>query len=155
MIPNLVAIPDYPYLVLPTGVHKASFKEIEDVYAYNTRRVKLFNGLIKGSIDLADAGCKTLYLDGSYVTSKELPRDFDACWDPDGVIWHDLAQVLQNFAHPRLWQKAKYGGEFFPAIVTEKGYTLDFVEFFQQIVDFKERKGIIKVDLCCDPKLRE
>jgi hypothetical protein len=35
--------------------------------------------------DLRDAGCKRVYLNGSFVTSKDEPGDFDACWDPTGV----------------------------------------------------------------------
>ena len=30
-------------------------------------------------VNLRDAGCKTVYVDGSFVTDKERPGDFDAC----------------------------------------------------------------------------
>ena len=38
-------------------------------------------GLRAALESLKSAGCRTVYLNGSFVTSKEAPNDFDACWD--------------------------------------------------------------------------
>ena len=155
MIPNLVALPNYQYFVLPIGVHEASLTQVEEFYAYNDRRKRLFNGFLKGSIDLVAAGCKCVYLDGSFVTSKDQPGDFDACWDPDGVDPSILVHELQFFAPPRLRQKAIYGGEFLPSKFVYGVRTYDFVDFFQRTIDSKGRKGIIKIDLRFDQRLKD
>ena len=34
---------------------------------------------------LRRAGCRTVYIDGSFATSKEIPNDFDVCWDEEDV----------------------------------------------------------------------
>ena len=79
MIPRLVDIGS-PWKVLPPGVHDATLQKIEDVFATNNHRIYLYNGF-KGAVKaLCKAGCKTIYLDGSFVTGTPLPRDDDACW---------------------------------------------------------------------------
>jgi hypothetical protein len=65
--------------------------------------------------DLRDAGCKRVYLNGSFVTSKDEPGDFDACWDPTGVDFERIEPTLLEFENARAAQKARYGGELFPA----------------------------------------
>ena len=48
-----------------------------------------------------------MYLDGSFVTAKEFPSDFDGCWDPDGVDGAKLDPVLLVYDNLRAAQKAK------------------------------------------------
>ena len=43
--------------------------------------------------DLRAAGCKRAYIDGSFITTKEHPGDFDACWDLDGVDFDVIDEV--------------------------------------------------------------
>ena len=40
----------------------------------------LFSGLMKALINLAEAGVKKVYIDGSFVTDKDYPKDIDGCW---------------------------------------------------------------------------
>jgi len=61
------------------------------------------------------AGCSTVYIDGSFVTVKLEPGDYDACWDIDGVNVEALDAVFLDFSKGRMAQKRKYFGEFFPA----------------------------------------
>ena len=61
-------------------------------------------------VSLKDAGCKTVYVDGSFVTGKERPGDFDACWEEEGVDPTILDPVLLTFDAGRATQKAKYMG---------------------------------------------
>ena len=79
-----------PWSFLPPGVHPAELIEIGQHFAYNAKRRQLFQGLKNASVNLANAGCNLLYLDGSFVTDKPIPGDFDACWDPKGVTRNDL-----------------------------------------------------------------
>lgn len=93
------------------------------------------------------AGCTTIYLDGSFITMKRRPGDFDACWDTSGVDLHLLDPVLLDFSNARAAQKSRYGGDFFPAQATELSAGLTFLEFFQIDKDSGDAKGIIAIDL--------
>ena len=103
---------------------------------------------------MAYAGCQRLYLDGSFVTGKPKPGDYDVCWDPHGVDPRLMDPVFGDFSNKRAAQKAKYGGEFFPssARVAEVGRT--FLEFFQLDKFSGKQKGIILVSLAIDPMLK-
>jgi len=73
--------------------------------------------LLKKAIDsLRSAGCKSVYIDGSFVTSKANPVDFDGCWDMDGVDPSLLDPALLDFNLGRSVQKWKYMGELFPLL---------------------------------------
>jgi len=95
MLPRFVSIAGVPWRVLPPGVHPATLAEIEQHHAYNVERYRLFRGLADASVNLQKAGCRFLYLDGSFVTDKPIPGDFDACWDPEGVSPQKLHPVRQ------------------------------------------------------------
>jgi len=112
MLPRFVSIAGVPWRVLPPGVHPATLAEIEQHHAYNVERYRLFRGLADASVNLQKAGCRFLYLDGSFVTDKPIPGDFDACWDPEGVSPQKLHPVFFRFDDRRAAQKAKFGGEF-------------------------------------------
>jgi hypothetical protein len=83
---------------------------------------------------------------GSLVTSKNYPGDFDACWESDGVILSRLDPELLDFSHDRAAQKARYGGEFFPADWPADGDGTTYLDFFQRD-RLKQQKGIIALDL--------
>jgi hypothetical protein len=71
---------------LPPGIHHSTWNEIVTRYATSVRRRELLDGLLDALRSLKGAGCATAYLDGSLVTSKNHPGDFDACWESSGVI---------------------------------------------------------------------
>ena len=104
-------------------------------------------GLRDALDDLERAGCRRVYVNGSFVTDKEFPNDFDACWEEDGVDPYLLDPVLLTFDAGRATQKDKYLGELFPAsiIADEDGFS--FLEFFQRDREEGEPKGIIAIDL--------
>jgi len=71
---------------------------------------------LKRALDsLRAAGCQRAYIDGSFVTDKDDPEDFDACWEVAGVDPARLDPELLDFSKRRAAQKAKYRGELFPA----------------------------------------
>jgi hypothetical protein len=136
--------------LLPVGQHEpASWQELEEAFGFNVRRRRLLAGLKDACYRLAEAGCTTVYLNGSFVTSKELPGDTDVCWDDDGVDFDALKRdspVFLDFSHKRAAQKAQFGGEFFPSSNIADEYGRTFLEFFQQDRDGNP-KGIVKLDL--------
>lgn len=88
-----------------------------------------------------------VYVDGSFVTAKELPNDFDACWDPRGVRIADLDPALRTFDPGRATQKAKYLGELFPMTFAANSDGATFLEFFQTNRHTELPKGIVALDL--------
>ena len=139
MIPELVDIKG-DWNVLPRGVHKATLEEIGHRFATNEKRRMLFEGFCKAVYVLHKAGCKVIFLDGSFVTDKPEPGDFDACWDPTGVDESKLDPVLLDFSSQRKRQKERFRGEFFPS--SGSGAML---QFFQKDKYTGLKKGIIQV----------
>jgi hypothetical protein len=87
------------------------------------------------------------YIDGSFVTAKEFPADFDGCWDLAGVDASKLDPVLLDFDNGRAAQKARYMGELFPAQLPNGISGRTFLEFFQIDKQSGSPKGIIVIDL--------
>lgn len=130
---------------LPEGEHPASGEEVVEHLGWNARRRRLLDGLADASDLLKAAGCRRIWLNGSFVTTKEEPGDFDACWDPEGVDLDRLDPIFFDFADRRSAQKQRFGGEFFPNVV-EAASGLVFADFFQSERD-TGRKGIIVLDI--------
>jgi hypothetical protein len=99
---------------------------------------------LKEALDLLrSAGCRRVYLDGSFVTDKKLPNDVDVCWDIDGVDPTSLDSVFFDFDSGRAAQKARFGAEFFPAQAPQRLKT--FLDFFQIDKESGGPKGIIEL----------
>lgn len=131
---------------LPPGEHRATWEEIVARYGDTARRTELLAGLRAALDSLKAAGCRTVYLDGSFVTAKQWPGDFDGCWDTEGVDFDLLDPVLLTFDRGRATQKKKYLGELFLADSQADGIGTLFREFFQTDQDGNP-KGIIMIDL--------
>ncbi len=132
---------------LPPGLHFATWTEIEHRLAFNPRRRRLLAGFRGACEELRKAGCRLVYLDGSFVTTKDHPGDFDACWDIRNVDDEKLDPVFWEFAQGRAAQKRRFGGEFFPAQLPEGATGRLFLEFFQVNKLTGEPKGIIAIRL--------
>jgi hypothetical protein len=145
MIPDLDADGN-----LPAGVHPATWAELEARCGSNPHRRLLLSGLRRAAEVLKVAGCKTMFVDGSFVTSKDVPSDFDGCWERAGMSLLTLQAadpILLTFDNRRAAQKAKYFGELFPADMVEGGSGLTFLNFFQRDKDTGRAKGILALDL--------
>ncbi len=132
---------------LPPGLHWATWDEVFARFGYNQRRLDLLRGLLAALQSLKAAGCVNVYIDGSFVTSKALPGDFDGCWEIGNVDPTVLDPILLKFEPGRIAQKAKFGGELFPAEAPSGGGNLTFLEFFQVDKDTGNGKGIIALEL--------
>ena len=132
---------------LPPGIIWTDWVTLEKRFGQTSHRRRLLKGLRAALLELKAVGCRTVYIDGSFVTAKEKPGDFDGCWDPDGVDFDRLeGSVLLEFENKRAAQKAKFKGEMFLSDTqADTGGTL-FLDFFQKDRD-GNRKGIIALDL--------
>jgi hypothetical protein len=119
-------------------------------FGENPHRKLLLGGLDRALTLLRAAGCKRVYVDGSFVTSKVMPGDYDLAWEPTNVdvaLLLSLDPVFGIFDAGRAAQKAKYHGEFFPSSITEALTGRTFLDFFQIDKDTGAPKGIVALDL--------
>ena len=133
--------------LLPPGEHTAGWDEIRDRFGWNLCRRRLLDGLQEGPAALGAVGCRTVWLNGSFVTAKEEPGDFDAVWSPVGVDRAQLradAPELLDLSDHRGEQKRRFGGEFLPNVV-EGASGRQFADFFQTDRDGTS-KGIVVID---------
>ncbi|SRR6266498_4501494 len=143
-----MAIPELEFDTgnLPPGIHFATWEEILATFGGTPRRLDLLSGLLRALESLRTAGCSRAYLDGSFVTAKEEPGDYDGCWTPAGVNPDLLDPTLLDFSPGRAAQKAKFGGELFVAEGTADAAGTHFLDFFQRDRNGNV-KGIIAIDL--------
>jgi hypothetical protein len=132
---------------LPPDIHHLTWTEIVTRYATSTHRRELLDGLLDALRSLKAAGCATAYIDGSLITAKEKPADFDVCWESAGVVADRLDPELQDFSDIRAAQKARYGGELFPADWPAKADGTTYLDYFRYDDVAKQPKGIIALDL--------
>jgi len=133
--------------LLSPGIHWATWQEISDRFGANDQRKILLAGLKEALNSLKIAGCHTVYINGSFVTSKETPVDYDACWDPSNVDPRQLDPVLLRFEPGRVTQKVKYGGELFISTMRSGNPGPVMLDFFQSDKNSGKRKGILAIDL--------
>ena len=132
---------------LPPGIHWATWDELVAYFGSSARRQRLLDGLYEALRLLREAGCQAVYINGSFVTTKEFPGDFDACWDIEGVDADRLDPVFLDFSNSRAAQKERFGGELFPAQLTEGVTGTIFLEFFQMDRNTGQPKGIVAIRL--------
>jgi len=132
---------------LPEGIHWATRSDLESRFGWTAQRLKLLSGIKSLFGSLQRAGCRSVYIDGSFVTAKEVPGDFDACWSVDGVNADLIDPVLLDFDNERAAQKAKYFGDIFPAELPEGLSGKTFLDFFQTDKVTGNRKGIVGIRL--------
>jgi hypothetical protein len=132
---------------LPPGVHTSGWRELEERLGFNPWRRRLLDGFRRACQELRLAGCRLVYLDGSFATAKEHPGDFDACWDVSHVDEESLDPVFLDFSEGRSAQKRRFLGELFPAQLPEGATGRAFVAFFQVNRLTGKPKGIVAIRL--------
>jgi hypothetical protein len=141
-------IPDFTAdELLPPGVHDCEWSELAARFAAGDLRQRQVRGLKAALDDLKVAGCGQVLVDGSFVTAKEVPGDFDVAWDITGVDPAKVDRVILDTSPTgRVAQKIKYCGELFPAqFLATSGRT--YKEFFQIDKESGNPKGILRLDL--------
>jgi hypothetical protein len=131
--------------LLPAGEHVATWDELVERFGWNEWRRGLLDGMAEALDLLAAAGCRRVWINGSFVTAKDQPRDVDVCWELEGVDLEHIDPVFLELDSGRAAQKVRFRCEFLPNVV-EAGSGLVFSEFFQNERD-GSRKGIVILDL--------
>src|SRR6266436_4537256 len=93
---------------LPPGRHPTSWDDFAKRFGTSGQRRRLLAGMKQMLQSLKNVGCARVFMNGSFVTSKADPEDYDGCWDGAGVDLPKLKQtdpVLLDFRNRRLLQK--------------------------------------------------
>ena len=133
--------------LLPPGIHDCTWAEIVGRFGSSPYRQTVLAGLEEATRLLARAKCRRLYVDGSFVTRKPFPGDFDACWEPAGVDVSLLDPIFLDFRNHRAAQKARFRGELFLSTSVADGRGTTFLDFFQIDKATGKPKGIVALDL--------
>ena len=134
---------------MPPGIHIATWEEVVARFGGNPQRNRLLDGLRRAVSSLLDAGCPRIYLNGSFVTNKPEPNDFDVTWATEGVDFSKVAPILLDrddlIVNDRRWQLSVFGGELLP----DQYLGLDFLSDFRTAPS-GQPKGVIAIDLIGD-----
>lgn len=141
MIPALDSKTGY----LPDGVYPATWSELVGMFGITPYRRGLVLGLQTGLQGLRSAGCRRALIDGSFISAKDLPGDYDVAYDPRGMNPFRLDPVFFDFSRKRAAMKIKFGGEYFPEhFLAAPGIT--YREWFS-----KDKNGVAKGLVQIDP----
>lgn len=132
---------------LPPGQHPATWPEVATRLGGNGRRDRLVEGLSRMLLDLARAGCRTVYLDGSFVSREKWPDDFDLCFEPQGMNSARLTPELLDVSGRRARQKALYSGEGLSSATLFDWQGRLLLEMFQLDKERATPKGVLVMRL--------
>ncbi len=136
--------------LLPVGQHEASWMEFVARYEGtpdNGRRRKLMLGLAQVLVLLEQAGCQVAFVDGSFVTRERWPRDFDVCYEKQGMRGADLDPVLLDVSAGRRAQKQRFGGEAMPDDFPIDWSGTTIREAFAYSRETRTSKGLVRLEL--------
>lgn len=145
MIPQFIRLSGSTWPILPPGQHLATMDEVFQRFAINPRRIMLFNGMKNGLDNLFNSGCLQVFVDGSFVTAKPNPNDYEVGWDLRFVDPQKLDPILVDVRNGTDEQLKKYMGEFYPTTWTERNSGDPFLRFFQTDKETGEEKGIVRI----------
>ena len=134
---------------LPPGTHLMAWTDVSSYFGFNSHRSRLLEGLLAALQNLSRAGCRSVLLNGSFVSDKELPEDYDGAWYTRDVNVCLVDPVLLDFSHSRSAMKSKYLGELFPsrAVAAPGVFYEDFFKTDRDDIP----KGIVQIDLLTLP----
>jgi hypothetical protein len=131
---------------LPPGIRVYTLDQLKDEFVANPVRERIFQGLVQTLEELKAAGCKRVWLGGSYCSGKIEPGDFDLTWDPEGV---DMSKLDPTLTGPS-WgtnkmRKGKYLGDIFIRDPAVTGH--DHVQEWQLDERSGVKKGVMQLNL--------
>ncbi|KAA6335586.1 hypothetical protein EZS27_016196 [termite gut metagenome] len=149
ILPNkYIVIPDLlENGFLPEGIYETTFEEINKRFGFSNRRNRLLTGM-KELIDICkQLGCDVFYLDGSFVSKKVIPSDYDACWDTTSIHRESVLKAASESILVAL--EEEYGGEIYYAQTKSfRNASITILEYFQLCKENPTiKKGILKINL--------
>jgi hypothetical protein len=145
MIPDFYIYDNIGYL--PEGLHNAKWLEFKEKFDFSFKRKKILSGILSFGRLIKQAGGKKIYIDGSFVTNKKIPKDWDGCYCMCELNLSIASTLIQNTNINRTKIKKEYFGDVFAEDCIEASSGLPFIDFFQRIRGTDKKKGIIVLDL--------
>ena len=135
---------------LPAGVHRCAWAEFGDRFVAPNEHRRGLGALLFAALEaLRAAGCRRVWINGSYVTDKALPGDVDVLWDAHGVQPRRLDPVFRAEDDQTCAERRKrFGGDYIA--IYDDGPDAVLIRHFQTDragID----KGIIVMDLSTLP----
>jgi hypothetical protein len=134
---------------LEPGICDMKWNDFKAEFGFNAHRLSLMKGLELAISELKAVGCRAIYIDGSFITKKIYPGDFDVCWDEKGVNYEVIKSSypgLMDFGFKMQNMKKRYGGDIVPMTQYANERGTSFLVYFQEDRQGRE-KGIIKIPL--------
>ncbi len=130
---------------LPPGIHKMDFEHLARRFGWNDWRRFLLGGVERACAELGSVDCRGIFVDGSFVTAKDVPQDWDGAYDPHQVRFDRLDPIMLRYDDGRRAMNAKYLGDIFPwnAKTGDGGAYLDFFTTDRDGVG----KGVVLIEL--------
>jgi hypothetical protein len=125
---------------LPPGIHPMTWDAFSAQFCTGPWRIRLGRALYRAVNNLRHAGCRRAIVDGSFVSAKLDPSDYDLAFDPADVNAALLDPVLRRHDDGRRAMKAKYLGDIVPwGWVAHSATGSLYLEYFQS-----DRSGVAK-----------
>lgn len=118
--------------------------EVQARFAHNEKRKQLFDGLEEVISILKECNCPEVFLDGSFITKKEQPNDYDLCYEPTGVL---ATERFREFLRGRSTNKEKYRGDIFVHMPVPPFYVNHVNNWQKDGRNEDVAKGILRIDL--------
>lgn len=135
---------------LEDGIYDMTIDEVREKFCFTEIRKWLFEGLLIAIEHLRKVGCTTIYLDGSFVTKKRNPTDYDMCWDDTGFNLINVKKICPELLDPG-WKNKKmlerYRGEVIPMNNTNPVTGINYFSLFTKDKENATTKGIIRVKI--------
>jgi hypothetical protein len=132
---------------LPAGIHPVSWPEFSSRYGFSPRRLELLANMESLLQELRSQGGERAYVGGSFVTTKQVPGDFDMTWRVSGPQLGELMKKAPILVDRQL-QKQTLGGELMATYPNSPG---DGVLGFLQKSRSGKSIGVAEIDLSTLP----
>jgi hypothetical protein len=139
-------IPDfYDGHYLPNGDHEASWLEVQRIFGAGDHRRQICHMMSGFILAAKRCGFKTVYLFGSFISSKAKPGDLDLLWVYPAGTKDRMAEECQDLLNYGK-MKARYNWDMWcssdnPAVVAE------LLTGWRMNKERTKQRGIVKIDL--------
>jgi len=121
-----------------------SYEEVAYHFGKNPRRLKQLANALQFFRIFHACGCQWVYIDGSFVSTKEYPGDIDLCFDITSVDAETLEKEFPAFFDPKAIGKIHRDLQCHIFTFSE-----EFMQFFDMLSEDREGnlKGFVKLNL--------
>lgn len=121
-----------------------TYEEFKKHFGTNPKRMQQINNALVFFMIFNSCNCKTVYIDGSFVSKKEYPEDIDLCFDITDLDEEKLKREFPSFFDPNQLGKIHKETKCHILFFSTKDTTL--LDLLKKDRDGNP-KGLVKLDL--------